>query len=466
VTRTFPISALLGVLIVAALIVIPPSLDGGGRAEAVPGVPDPVSGWVDNILIDMDPYGVPANPANGLLGSIETCKAVPIGGSIDIDIVVDEVDPSDLIKGFGVNHISYTGAGAGAISITGVNTNLMIGANAGSNPVGLNDRTPDADGMYSTNAIDVSGAASAMESGEGVLSRLTITGVGPAGVSAINLPATIGDSAIVTFNSGTIIPNNLSNAVVVVGDYNGDTVVDDADCDIPDSDGDGEIDPLDNCPSDPNPNQADVDDDDIGDACDSCPGDAANDFDDDGICAGSGFQPPKTGDSDNCASISNPNQINRDGDPYGDACDNCISTSNPDQANADGDAYGDACDNCPLTSTPWFVPPGDSDCDGFSDSQEAFVGTDPADACPDNEDDDAWPSDLATIDGYGKHDGKSDIFDLNELTPPYFAKCDPDPLYTVRKDFSGLTEYVPDGCIKIFDIALLTPPMFGQSCTP
>jgi hypothetical protein len=114
------------------------------------------------------------------------------------------------------------------------------------------------------------------------------------------------------------------------------------------------------------------------------------------------------------------------------------------------------------------VPAGDGDCDGFSDSQEAFVGTDPADACPDDPSDDAWPADLADLFGYGAghHDGVTNIFDINELTPPYFNKCDPDPLYTVRKDFSGLTEYVPDGCVNIFDITLLTPPMFGKHCTP
>jgi hypothetical protein len=108
----------------------------------------------------------------------------------------------------------------------------------------------------------------------------------------------------------------------------------------------------------------------------------------------------------------------------------------------------------------------DLDGDGFTNAQEAFVGTDPADACPDDEDDDAWPSDLATFDAYGKHDGKSDIFDINELTPPYFGKCAGDPLYTNRKDFSGLTEGVPDGCVNIFDVTLLTPPVFGTSCTP
>jgi hypothetical protein len=133
---------------------------------------------------------------------------------------------------------------------------------------------------------------------------------------------------------------------------------------------------------------------------------------------------------------------------------------------SDGDDWCDSQDNCPAVSTPWFVPEGDGDCDGFTDAGEVFAGTDPADACPDDPGDDAWPADLAALAGYGIHDGVTNIFDINELTPPYFNKCDPDPLYTVRKDFSGLTEYVPDGCINIFDITLLTPPMFGKSCTP
>jgi hypothetical protein len=105
-------------------------------------------------------------------------------------------------------------------------------------------------------------------------------------------------------------------------------------------------------------------------------------------------------------------------------------------------------------------PPLDSDGDGFSDATEAFVGTDAADACPDNEDDDAWPADLATIDAYGKHDGKSDIFDINELTPPVFGKHKGDPLYDRRKDFTG------DDVIDIFDITRLAPPVFGTRCSP
>ena len=44
----------------------------------------------------------------------------------------------------------------------------------------------------------------------------------------------------------------------------------------PDSDQDGFIDRLDNCPTTPNPDQSDTDRDGFGDACDPCPGDPTN----------------------------------------------------------------------------------------------------------------------------------------------------------------------------------------------
>jgi hypothetical protein len=126
-------------------------------------------------------------------------------------------------------------------------------------------------------------------------------------------------------------------------------------------------------------------------------------------------------------------------------------------------------------ATVWRVPPGDSDCDGFTDGEEAFVGTDPADSCPDDPDDDAWPPDMASAlpppdNGYGKHDGTVNILDIYRLTPPVFNSSrdpngdgdfsDADPNYTTRKDFNG------DGVINIVDIFRLVPPTFNSACTP
>jgi hypothetical protein len=70
-----------------------------------------------------------------------------------------------------------------------------------------------------------------------------------------------------------------------------------------------------------------------------------------------------------------------DGDGVPNGVDNCAMGYNPGQTDADGDGVGDACDT------------GDSDADVFSDAVEVYVGTDPADACPDDLTDDAWPLD-------------------------------------------------------------------------
>lgn len=71
-----------------------------------------------------------------------------------------------------------------------------------------------------------------------------------------------------------------------------------------DSDGDGVADGDDNCPETPNPDQADLDGDGLGDACDP-------DDDSDAV--------PDT--SDNCPVVVNPDQADADMDGVGDACD-------------------------------------------------------------------------------------------------------------------------------------------------
>jgi Thrombospondin type 3 repeat/FIMAH domain len=113
---------------------------------------------------------------------------------------------------------------------------------------------------------------------------------------------------------------------------------------LADSDGDGEADQHDNCPSDTNADQLDTDGDGAGDACDP-------DDDDDGVID----------TADNCQLVVNTDQANNDRDAQGDACDrdddndgvpddfgigfdNCQFVANPDQADFDNDDLGDACD--------------------------------------------------------------------------------------------------------------------------
>lgn len=194
-----------------------------------------------------------------------------------------------------------------------------------------------------------------------------------------------------------------------------------------DLDNDGVPDSRDNCIGVPNPNQADGDDDGIGDDCDFDNGsdlDLKTDSDGDTI--------PDS--KDNCRLTHNTEQEDSDGDGIGDACseghfvvqdvdgdtipdetDNCPLVSNPEQEDADDDGTGDACDtpddhdtdgdtipdtkdNCPNVSNPDQKDANHNNigdvCDADADGDTI---PDDIDNCPDVANTDQKDSDINGI---------------------------------------------------------------------
>ena len=101
----------------------------------------------------------------------------------------------------------------------------------------------------------------------------------------------------------------------------------------PDTDADGIGDLCDTCPGVSNPSQTDSDEDRIGDLCDVCPADPHNDRDEDALC----------GDVDSCPADP---YNDRDSDGVCGDVDNCPFVHNPAQKDYDGDGRGDACALC------------------------------------------------------------------------------------------------------------------------
>lgn len=99
-----------------------------------------------------------------------------------------------------------------------------------------------------------------------------------------------------------------------------------------DSDNDGVVDSVDQCPDTPEGTEVNE----VG-----CPIED-NDSDNDGI----------VDSEDNCPNTPNEDQADADGDGVGDVCDNCPETANPDQQDSDNDGIGNVCDNCPNVANP------------------------------------------------------------------------------------------------------------------
>ena len=122
----------------------------------------------------------------------------------------------------------------------------------------------------------------------------------------------------------------------------------------PDADQDGVADEADNCPAVLNSQQADVDNDNVGDACD--PFNNITDPDEDNV--GDDDTPP-----DNCPQVANSNQVDTDGDGIGDACElpnvAPVADAGPDQTIQAGatlqlDGSGSTDSDGTLVSFTWF----------------------------------------------------------------------------------------------------------------
>ena len=233
------------------------------------------------------------------------------------------------------------------------------------------------------------------------------------------------------YDGNGYMTNPSDPADITVGDEIGGMLRFVAFSDGTDTDLDGVLDSVDNCPNTPNADQLDTDGDGVGDACDddidgdgflntadNCPliandqtdtdldglGDACDDDDDNDLVLDA---------VDNCPLVANPDQTDSDGDGIGDACDpttdvdtdgdgifdaldNCPNTPNADQLDTDGDGIGDACDtdddndtildtadNCPLVAN---TDQTDTDGDGLGnacdDDDDNDTILDGVDNCP------------------------------------------------------------------------------------
>jgi hypothetical protein len=415
---------------------------------ARPGAPGETGQAQGPVIVgfDMDPAGnsCPYDGTNCTLGVIDQCVEVPSGGGVvEFDVFLENLPYGEDILGWSASIDGWPGLFTGQDCVSG--TIILTHQPGSQSPFGCYCGEPlylgpDDTPPHAVNSCDYVAAEPNPPYTHGTLGRYTLdtTGV-PDGFYGMTL-----DEVLVGNDSGydlclmwgcqiwdvDFVP---THGVLAVG--------------LPcpgDGDGDGALDPFDNCPDDPNAEQTDTDSDGIGDPCDICPDDPNNDVDSDGVC----------GDVDNCPDDPNAEQTDTDSDGIGDTCDNCPEDQNPGQIDGDGDAWGDACDNCPTTATVWYVPAGDDDCDGFSTAGEEHMGTDALDACPDSVDDDAWPPDLNAGTGCEVgHDGNINILDVL----CYKGKLTPNP-YDARYDLNA------SGEVNILDV-LLYKPFINTSCT-
>jgi len=202
------------------------------------------------------------------LSQIDACVRVD-SGTFNIDVFVDDIPTGKDLAGFQyfLNYDNTLLRVNNRVPASGA-PNWLLGAVPGSsvNQSG-NNSWPHTTGSMGETAADVSLAAGGEPAGSlGPIERyeLEVVGGGPT-ITALTL---------------TSAPHYLTSNIPTLHEYDPDEVFDGnhagpyglvaigQDC-PQDSDGDGWVDPFDNCPDDFNPDQQDVDADGAGDQCDS-----------------------------------------------------------------------------------------------------------------------------------------------------------------------------------------------------
>lgn len=407
------------------------------------------------IGFDLNPSATPANTATSL-GTNETCRDVPMGQSFTFDVWVTGIGHSGApgLKVFSLP-ISYNEA---VINITDVNVNYFLTSQG--NPVlDGSDPQPDDDGLWDTAAADISDPGGLINTGSGVLARVTAQAVG-AGASPLDIVS-------LDLNGDTVLdraPFLRDSNDGFIGDTNGDTfyngtptngtvAVNSPSTCNPDDDGDTVLDVNDNCPNNANPTQADMDVDGQGDVCDldidgdgfhntqetafaSNPNSAASKIE---VCDGLDNDADTVIDEDGLDHDDDGNHNDAGPDADGDTIKDCLDPT----TNTDGDATmnpSDTNDDNPMAGTN----------DLFSDVEENWVGTDSLDACPNDVTDNAWPVDT-------NNSKTVNIGDVITFKDPMLTAMG-NPKYNRRYDFNA-SSTVNIGDVIRFSGVILT------SCT-
>ena len=161
------------------------------------------------IGVDADPTG---NAATSL-GTIDWCRAVKTGDTLEVDIFA-----SGLVELLAWE--SYLAFDGQVINIVDRDVRMMQAANEASSVFDASEALPDSSGLYRLAAADLADPP-APDSGSGVLARLTLKAVGP-GLSPLNLARTDADNDGIP-ELGPVLRDVRDN---FLGDVNGDAYFD------------------------------------------------------------------------------------------------------------------------------------------------------------------------------------------------------------------------------------------------